>query len=484
MASKYQTTRASGDNYHANFRFGAPSSTTSSNAVPANYQLTLTPYSYIYLNVQYGSTTPSTIRVTDTNINTPITVPFYGNAADIVNVFNASAIRDFGDLSKAYPKTVSVGNASRMKKLTLGNSTTGYDNTVFTTLTTDANPLLEELDVTNISSLTQTLDLHKLVNLKKLKAFGTNTPNVLFADNGKLDYIELPAVNGLGFKNLRYLDSKNIKVESYNNVVSLIVENCPLINKAALIDSCNNLQRIRVTDVNLGTRTYEYFENKLFKLKGIAANGEDILDNAYITGECYIEELTGEQYANIVEKYPNLTIKFGTLTSEVVFMDTDGETELKRITVVATNSTPTTCPDPNLEQNPIKVETAKYKYKFEGWTRVNGITDLNDPEKANTKQDDALLNILTNRILYPAFTSILRSYDVVFYNPDITSGSNQYLATVNTYYGYTADYSGSTPTKLGVTNSDNYMFVGWEPSIDNITGPLNTYAQFQLKESA
>jgi hypothetical protein len=340
MSSKYQTTRASGDNYHANFRFGGPSSTASSNAVPANYQLTLTPYSYMYLNVQYGSTTPSTVRVTDQNINTPITVPFYGNAADIVNVFSASSIRDFGDLSAAYPKTVSIGNASRVKKLTLGNSKNGYDNTVFTTLTTDANPLLEELDVTNISSLDQVLDLHKLTNLKIVKAFGTSTPNVLFADNGKLEYAELPAINGINLKNLIYLSSENFKLENYNNVVDLMVENCPLIDKLDLLNKCINLKRLRLTDVNLGTVTYDYFEEKLFKLKGIAANGEDTIDNAWITGECYFEELTGDQYAELTTRYPGLKINFDKLYTKLIFMDIDGETKLSEIDLIAEDSKP------------------------------------------------------------------------------------------------------------------------------------------------
>ena len=59
-----------------------------------------------------------------------------------------------------------------------------------------------------------------------------------------------------------------------------MVENCPLIDKLDLLNKCTNLKRLRLTDVNLGTVTYDYFEEKLFGLKGIAANGEDTIDNA------------------------------------------------------------------------------------------------------------------------------------------------------------------------------------------------------------
>ena len=488
MSSKYQTTRASGDNYHANFRFGTPSSPTSSSAIPANYQLTLTPYAYMYLNVQYGGTTPSTIRVTDTNINTPITVPFYGNAADIVNVYNASAIRDFGDLSAAYPKTVSVGNASRMKKLTLGNSKTGYKNTVFTTLTTDANPLLEELDVTNIESLTQTLDLSRLVNLKSLKACGTSTSSILFADNGKLEDLELPAVNGLSFKNLKYLASENIYLESYDNVVSLIVENCPLINKLELLENCKNLQRLRLTDVDLGEVTYKYFEDNLFKLKGVAANGEDITENAYITGVCYIETLTGDQYNEISSRYPNLTINFGTLQTKVVFMDIYGKTELMSVDLTTQNS------QPYAEYNGITptditlAPSKKYNYTFDGWTTKKVfIPDSTSTEyhefEAPTREKDVFKTILGTRILYPAFQNEIRIYPVYFYNPSRTG--DKLLQTTNTFYGHTAEYPAeSTPIKQDTAKPDNYEFIGWSDSLENITGETKFYAQFKLKDNA
>lgn len=487
MSSKYQTTRASGDNYHANFRFGGPSSTASSNAVPANYQLTLTPYSYMYLNVQYGGTTPSTVRVTDQNINTPITVPFYGNAADIVNVFSASSIRDFGDLSAAYPKTVSIGNASRVKKLTLGNSKAGYNNTVFTTLTTDANPLLEELDVTNISSLDQVLNLHKLTNLKVVKAFGTSTPNVLFADNGKLEYAELPAINGISLKNLSYLSSNNFKLESYNNVIDLMVENCPLIDKLDLLNKCTNLKRLRLTDVNLGTITYNYFEEKLFKLKGIAANGEDTIDNAWITGECYFEELTGEQYSELTTRYPGLKINFGKLYTKIIFMDIDCETKLSEVELIAEDSKPYAEYTEVIPTASSLISSKKYDYIADGWTtkKVNIPTaDSKEYEEfaAPTKEENALKDILSVRIVYPAFKNNIRSYSVTFYNP--RKSGNDKLITVITEYGTTAIFPLETPNKLEVSKPENYEFITWEPSVEYITGELDCFAQFKIKDSA
>jgi hypothetical protein len=472
MSSKYQTTRASGDNYHANFRFGGPS--TENPVVPANYQLTLTPYSYIYLNVQYGDTAPYTVRITDAEINKPTVVPFYGTSADIVNVYSASAIRDFGDLSACYPKTVSIGNASRVKTLTLGNTTEGYDNAVFTTLTTDANPLLEELNVTNISSLTQTLNFSKLVNLKTLKAFGTSTPSVIFADGGKLSYAELPAVNNITLKNLSYIASDNFKLSSYDNVLTLVVEGCPLIDKVDLLNKCNNLKKVRLTNVNFGAVTYDYFETKIFNLKGVALNGDET-PNAWITGSAEFESLTGEQYNELKMRYPYLDIKFDTLVSDVIFMSTDGESELYRETVTSYNSTASDCADPVLTDKiakPTKASTAEFDYVWNGWT-----TTL-DGEIAS----DALVAILGNRILYPTFEAIRRSYTVTFINPTAPA-ENQVLTQVSTLYGNDATYTGIEPQKLDTATPSLYYFLGWFPAPINITGDLECFAQFAILDS-
>ena len=492
MASKYQTTRASGDAYHANFRFGGPSSATSEVAVPVNYQLTLTPCSYMYLNVQYGGTTPSTIRVTDANINTPITVPFVGKAADIVNVYSAASIRDFGDLSAAYPRTVSIGNAYRVKKLTLGNNTAGYDNSVFTTLTTDANPLLEEIDVTNISSLTQTLDLHKLINLKKLKAFGTNTSSVLFADGGKLDYAELPAVNSISLKNLQYLSSENFKLENnnYDFVTSLLVDGCPLIDKLDLLEKCTNLIRLRLTNVNLGAVTYEYFKEKIFNLKGIAANGEDTIDNAYISGECYFEELTGDQYNELAFRYPGLKINFGKLYTKVIFMDTYGDKILHEEDLVAENSEPyqyvnygDDLPTPTLLNR-----SDKYEYTLDNWTTKKVVIPEEDSEeykefKAPEKEENALRDILGIRVVYPAFKNTIRKYKVTFYNPK-KSGYEQVGEEMYVEYGTAAIFEGEDPKKLDTANPDKYSFVKWVPDCSVIKGDLDCYATFEINADA
>ena len=496
MASKYQTARAYSDEYHANFRVNRFDD-TSDMVIKPNYQLTLTPYSYIYLNVWYGdvSRTPFSIRAVP---NQPTQVPCPSALeADIINVGNASAIRDFGDLSACYPKTASVGNASRIKTLTLGNETTGYDNNAFTTLTTGANPLLEELDVENISSLNQSLDLSQLTNLKTVKAYGTNIPSAIFAEGGKMQYAELPAVTSITLKNLNYLSTANIKVADYNNVTALTIENCPLIDQPTIFNKCSKLLKVRLIGVNFGYVTYDFFESKMFKLKGITATGED-MPNAALTGEASFAYLTGAQFDELRERYPNLVIKYDRLDSTITFKGTDLVTTVHDgIAVNAADypnpvyygeyTRPSEIPS-GMIAPPAKDATAEFTFTFIGWSTEKNIilpeiiTDDSEytlEELIKMYKEDSVKRVEGNRTLYPVFKTTRRSYPVRFFNPTVLEGDDL-LQTVQTPYGSDASYTAATPIKLDAASPELYAFSSWYPKPEKITGPLDCYAQFAI----
>ena len=481
MASKYQTNKALSEAYHANFRVNRFDSTADLAVLP-DYQFTLTPFSYIYLNVQYGGTSPISVRAVP---NVPTVVPYNGTSADIINVGSAAAIRDFGDLSALYPDTVSVQNASRVKVLKIGNDKDGYDNASFTSLTTGDNGLLEELDITNISSFDETLILDNLLNLKKLRASGTNVPGVLFADGGKLEYAELPAVNNITLKNLNYLTRAGLKLDSYENVVELNVEGCNLIDQLSLLEACYNATKVRLDNINFGTQTYEYFETKIFKLKGF-----DDKPNAQLTGTVHFVELDGEQFNNIKNRYPNLVITYGTLTSIIEFKDTDLATEFYKETVINAGD----CKDPIDElgkEPPVHEETDEFVYEWFGWaetpdTLVNyentAEEDLAAEEEANYQKYrvECIKHVEGNRTLYPVFRVTRKSYEVTFINP---TDDNKVLQVLTVPYGSSAIYTAATPTKKDAASSSLYSFTGWYPSPEKIVGTLTCYAQFAILDS-
>jgi hypothetical protein len=114
------------------------------------------------------------------------------------------------------------------------------------------------------------------------------------------------------------------------------------------------------------------------------------------------------------------------------------------------------------------------------------VPQVNTPEytefKAPEKEVDALKNILGYRFVYPAFINDLRKYEVRFYNP--SRDGSELLQTIEVYYGYNANYTANTPIKKDTTKPENYEFIGWDQSLQNITGPTSFYAQFNLLDSA
>jgi hypothetical protein len=107
--------------------------------------------------------------------------------------------------------------------------------------------------------------------------------------------------------------------------------------------------------------------------------------------------------------------------------------------------------------NPTRASTAQYDYHFSSW------------------DGDFDTTMTAAREFYATYTSTIRRYNVYFYNDD------ELLYTVeNVPYGSSTSYSGPTPTKLGVEDPDEYVFKGWLPLPENITGETYCYALFKF----
>lgn len=106
--------------------------------------------------------------------------------------------------------------------------------------------------------------------------------------------------------------------------------------------------------------------------------------------------------------------------------------------------------------NPTRESTAQYDYAFSKW---NGDFDAITEARDYTAE----------------YYSTIRKYNVYFYN------DTELLQTIeNVQYGTSAYYTGSTPTKLGVDNPEEYVFKGWLPAAENITGDTYCYALFKF----
>ena len=503
MASKYQTPTAMDAGKGAvNFRVNQFTSIDGTDVnlpeIPPNYEFKLTPFSYMYLNVKYGGAAPVSVRVTRPNVET--TVPFAGNLdADIINIGSAASIRDFGDLSLIYAETASMQNATRVKKLKLGNNDPRYDNNSFELLETGENALLEELDLTNISGLKSTQDFEALINLKKLYAFGTEIPSITFAQGGKLEYAELPALTTLTLKGLKYLTDSNLKITgvtnadgnmTYPSIVDITVEDCPQINSLALLEACPNAVNVKFSNIDFGTKTYEYFEENIFKLRGF----EGETSNAKLTGSVRFESLTGAQFNEIKTRYPNLVIAYNALASTIKFMDTDKETVLVDEDYTRNSENKINCIELGIVPEVVteKTASAEFRYELFGWSTNPDEAAVNyehltgsaaeAAEAADHKKynETVLINIEGDRTFYPVFKAIRRSYSVKFVVA--TKTGERALQDSEVPYGSYGAYRGGVPEREDVDAAEaiRYSFVGWDPKPEEtpIVGETTFRAQF------
>lgn len=106
--------------------------------------------------------------------------------------------------------------------------------------------------------------------------------------------------------------------------------------------------------------------------------------------------------------------------------------------------------------NPTKLSTAQYDYTFSSWDGdFEAITEARD--------------------YIAIYSNIIRRYNVYFYN------DTELLQTKeNIQYGSSTSYTGTTPIKLGVDNPEEYVFKGWLPAPESITGETYCYALFKF----
>lgn len=429
MASKYQSSVASGDN--SVFRCSVP---TGELVVQPNYRLKLTPYAYMYLNVKYGTQNPIQLRAEP---NKTYEIPFDGGKADIIDVYSSSLIQDFGDLSTFYVATADTSKASKVKKLIFGNSTEGYDNPNFTTLTTGANYLLETLNIENVSGLTQSLNLSLLNNLKELYAHGSNIGGITFASGGKIQIAELPAITSMTMKNLIYLT--NLDIISLDKLTTLICENCDVVDVKTIVESATNLNRVRITGIEWTLDDTTLLE-RIYEMFGIDKNGYNVTQSV-LSGKVHVPVIKQQQLYDYNKAWTDLELTFDTMIEQfaVTFVnDDDTVLEVQYVDKGSNAVDPT-----KREENPLvptKESSISHDYTFAGW-------------------DSPLTSVFSDRIVKATYTASLRSYTIKY----VSKGTIMQESTG--LYGENVPYTGINPTyTLEESAYVFYLFNRWDKS--------------------
>lgn len=413
--------------------------------VEPNFALTITPFSKMYVNL-YNSTSEIYYHQkceAGATITPPIEYP--NTNLDFIYIRGASQIQSLGDLSPMYLQTAELTPGAKLKAITLGNATDGYSNDSLRTLQIGAgNKLLEELDIRNLSNLSNTvLPVVNIPSLKRVYAQGSNITEARFANNGLLEEAYLPeTITRLELRNLNYL--KTISLESYDNLLYLTVMNCSdMMNNLVLdmIDQAPDLRELRATNVNWSFDDTTMLE-RLYSLIKTPSSPEVVL-----SGAVYIPVIRQKQLSDYREAWPDLKITHADggliIQNPVTFVNYDGTILETQYVDYGECAVDPVTRDDNPIDIPTKESSVSTDYTFAGWDR----TDLDT------------YKIFEPSTVTAVYSESTRSYTIKY----VSKGDT--LQTATGLYGENISYTGNTPTYTALeSNYKYYLFNRWDKS--------------------
>ena len=418
--------------------------------VAPNYDLSIIPYSDMYLSVLYGnSLSPIQIRAKAGQTYTIRTPDGFTTMDDTaILIYCASRIQALNDLSGCYIHDNDFSKASKLQKLTIGNTTAGYSNAFMTELNIGNNPLLQELNVRNCPNLVGSVNLTNCGNLERFYAEGTAITGVTFAPNGKIVSAYLPGtVNTLSMKNLKYLTDLQV---TYDNLESLTEEDSIVNERVIVEDAIDTLQTLRLTGIDWTMPDDSLLESIL------------AMNSSVLAGKVHIGGAIGQQdLANYNRAWPDLTITYDNLITQykITYVNADANNTVLYEMYVDRGEVPIDPYEAGLIPKPTLPSDAQYEYAFSGW---ENLTD----------------QALNSRTVTAQYTKTVRTYTVTWYER-----AGLALTSVTAEYGSEVVYPGATPTNESEEAQYVYnIFAGWDKSTGFITGDTDVYAIWQRAE--
>lgn len=315
MDSKFQAGSSLSD--YITFRTYTPSVWA---GVEPKADITIGAFSAMYGTIRWGSMTKSE-RMREGEVKT-ITAPAGVKFNDTETIiYNASMIKTIGNLSALYVGTVDVSKATNITELIIGSSKAGYQNKNFNVLSLGNNSKLRKLDIQNCPNYTASIDVSGCENIEEIYARGTGATAVNLAEGGVLRVLQLPAtVTNLTLKNQQKL-GLGLTMESWANLSTLVVENCPNVDFLSIADSVlsstNTLKYARCTNIDATKADFNIL-NKLSRIKGIGDSGE-YTETAYLSGKYVVLKAIKEDIERMKSLYPYLSISART-TLKTIFV--------------------------------------------------------------------------------------------------------------------------------------------------------------------
>jgi hypothetical protein len=415
-----------GDNNRITFRCFTP--TGADVVVKPDYTLKITPYSDMYLSVMFGNGGTQQKRAKAGQEYT-IECPLASMDDTQVTIYGANRIQALNDMSACYIAANNFSMASKLRKLVIGNTTPGYNNSRLVSLTLGNNKLLEELDIRNCGSLTGSINLANSNNLLKLYAEGTKLTGVTFATNGKLQVAHLPnTINTLTMRNLNNL----VDFQATLSQLETLTLQGGTLDSLDIVTRCiNTLQVLSLYDID-----WQMDDADL--LKQIAG-----LFSALLTGKVHISLIGSNEKSHYEQKWPDLTITASTVWPQfkVTFLNDNGEELDVQYVDMYQSAVDPISRDDNPIAIPTKDSTAQYEYAYAGW-------------------DKSLTNITSDRIIKATYTEAIRKYTVQY-----VSRGETILTKHNCLYGDVVTYDADTlPVYTAEEPVTFYLFKEWDKS--------------------
>lgn len=427
--------------------------------------LHIVPFSKMYVNLY--SATDKIYYHEKHEAGENLAIPYPETSLDFIYVRGASQVQSLGDLSPMYLQTAELTSGTKLKTIKLGNDTDGYSNDSLKELQIGAgNKLLEELDIRNLSNLNNTvLPVSNIQSLKRVYAQGSNISEAKFANNGLLEEAYLPeTLTRLELRNLHYL--KAINLESYNNLLHLVVMDCSTHNDSDInisdliidmINQATDLKTLRVNNIDWTLDDTTVLEG-LYSLIKDFKNPEVVLDGTVHLTQ--IKEYDKKRYEDIWSKLVIDVPTTGIIRQyPVTFINSDGTPLLNAngtpmvqyVTVNEKAIDPSVKDDGGNYTFPTIASDVEYHYTFSGqWVYAN-----------TAKVFDFTTPIRSDITLQATYTPERRSYEVKYVTKTQTF-------TMSGLYGSNVSYDYDTygiPSYIGEENANTfYLFSHWDKS--------------------
>ena len=433
----------------------------------ADGTITITPNTNCYVAVQFGGGNAINMQRVDANDEAEFIYTAPSGVTEMETyIYSADLISDIGDMSGFYPNEVDFSKATKIRHLKLGDSSINYSNGNLRTFDVRNSTLLETIDVRNCPNLAITVNLENSPRLKEAYFDGTSITGVDLADGGALQILHLPStITVLTLLNLNQLSE--LQIASVANVTRLMIANIDptLLNPITVLETMPANSQINIQGFAYEAQDAEEIDEilDLFDtMRGVSrekdASGNWIYydyDTAQVSGTIHTEALTGEEIAEFNARYPYIRVIADYVTSYLTFKSYDGETTIK--TVVCYNGVPQESA-PAVPSRPNSSD-GHYSYTGLGW---------NTTYDQQTADPSALVDVIADRTVYPAYTWVVRTYTVYWVNNGTTIETD-----TNVAWGTVPHYDGTTPTKDGQTST------GWLPDATvPITGDVTFVAQY------